>query len=91
MRVVIAPDKFKGSLSASEAAEAMARGVGRVAPGATIDRVPMADGGEGTVAALVAATWASPSATSRAPAPPEVWAAAWSPSRTAGSSRGSTW
>lgn len=56
MRVVIAPDKFKGSLSTSEAAEAMARGVGRVAPGAEIDRVPMADGGEGTVAALVAAT-----------------------------------
>ena len=59
MRVVIAPDKFKGSLSASEAAEAMARGVARVAPGASIDRVPMADGGEGTVAALVAATGGS--------------------------------
>jgi glycerate 2-kinase len=59
MRVVIAPDKFKGSLSASEAAEAMARGVARAAPGATIDRVPMADGGEGTVAALVAATGGS--------------------------------
>jgi glycerate 2-kinase len=56
MRVVIAPDKFKGSLSASAAAEAMARGVRRAAPGATIDQVPMADGGEGTVAALVAAT-----------------------------------
>jgi glycerate 2-kinase len=59
MRVVIAPDKFKGSLTASEAAEAMARGVDRAAPGATIDRVPMADGGEGTVAALVAATGGS--------------------------------
>ncbi len=59
MRVVIAPDKFKGSLSASEAAEAMARGVSRAAPGAAIDRVPMADGGEGTVAALVAATGGS--------------------------------
>ncbi len=56
MRVVIAPDKFKGSLSASEAAEAMARGVLRAAPSATIDRAPMADGGEGTVAALVAST-----------------------------------
>ncbi len=56
MRVVIAPDKFKGSLSALEAAEAMARGVTRVAPRARIDRVPMADGGEGTVDALVAAT-----------------------------------
>ena len=56
MRVVIAPDKFKGSLSASAAAEAMARGVTRAAPSATIDRAPMADGGEGTVAALVAST-----------------------------------
>ncbi|MGD0045268.1 MAG: glycerate kinase, partial [Isosphaeraceae bacterium] len=56
MRVVIAPDKFKGSLTALEAAEAMARGLPRVDPCAEIDRVPMADGGEGTVAALVAAT-----------------------------------
>lgn len=56
MRVVIAPDKFKGSLSAPEAATAMARGVRRVAPHAEIDEVPMADGGEGTVTALVAAT-----------------------------------
>ena len=59
MRVVIAPDKFKGSLSASVAAEAMARGVVRAAPWASVDRVPMADGGEGTVAALVAATGGS--------------------------------
>ena len=49
MRVVIAPDKFKGSLTASQAAQAMARGVARAVPGASIDRVPMADGGEGTV------------------------------------------
>jgi glycerate kinase len=56
MRIVVAPDKFKGSLSASEAAEAIAHGVAAVLPGADIDRVPMADGGEGTVAALVAAT-----------------------------------
>ncbi len=56
MRVVIAPDKFKGSLSAADAAAAMARGVTRACPGASIDRVPMADGGEGTVDALVAAT-----------------------------------
>jgi glycerate kinase len=59
MRVVIAPDKFKGSLSALEAADAMARGVSRVDSGAQIDRVPMADGGEGTVSALVAATGGS--------------------------------
>ena len=56
MRVVIAPDKFKGSLTALEAAAAMARGVARAAPGALIDQVPMADGGEGTTQALVAAT-----------------------------------
>jgi glycerate 2-kinase len=56
MRVVIAPDKFKGSLTTLEAADAMARGVARIDPLAVIDRVPMADGGEGTVAALVSAT-----------------------------------
>jgi glycerate 2-kinase len=59
MRVVIAPDKFKGSLSAALAASAMARGVASACPNATIDRVPMADGGEGTVDALVAATGGS--------------------------------
>jgi glycerate kinase len=56
MRVVIAPDKFKGSMTALVAADAMARGVAAAAQGALIDRVPMADGGEGTVDALVAAT-----------------------------------
>ena len=59
MRVVIAPDKFKGSLSAPEAAEAMARAWPRRRRGPTIDLVPMADGGEGTVEALVAATGGS--------------------------------
>jgi glycerate kinase len=59
MRVVIAPDKFKGSLSALEAAEAMALGISRVVPGVRIDQAPMADGGEGTVDALVAATGGS--------------------------------
>jgi glycerate kinase len=56
MRVVIAPDKFKGSLTALEAAAAMARGVAAAWPDAAIDQVPMADGGEGTALALVAAT-----------------------------------
>ncbi len=55
LRVVIAPDKFRGSLTATEAAEAMGRGVRAAVPDARIDRVPMADGGEGTVEALVAA------------------------------------
>src|SRR3954447_12712655 len=56
MKVVVAPDKFKGSLSAPEAARAIARGVESVVPRAEIDLAPMADGGEGTVEALVAAT-----------------------------------
>src|SRR6185312_8562392 len=56
MKIVLAPDKFKGSLTAPQVAEAMARGVRRAIPAATIDICPMADGGEGTVAALVAAT-----------------------------------
>ena len=56
LRVVVAPDKFRGSLSAAQAACAIARGVIAAAPEATIDEAPMADGGEGTVDALVAAT-----------------------------------
>jgi len=56
MRICVAPDSFKESLSAVEAADAIARGIRNV--GADIDAVlvPMADGGEGTVSALVAAT-----------------------------------
>jgi glycerate kinase len=56
MKVVVAPDKFKGCLSAPEAARAMARGVKAARPEADVDLVPMADGGEGTVEALVTAT-----------------------------------
>src|SRR5260370_4311558 len=56
MKVVVAPDKFRGSLSAATAARAMARGVRAADPSARIDEVPMADGGEGTVDALVAST-----------------------------------
>jgi glycerate 2-kinase len=56
MRVICAPDKFKGSLTAQQAAEAMGRGVRRVCPEASVDLCPIADGGEGTVEALVAAT-----------------------------------
>lgn len=56
MRIVIAPDSFKGSLSAAEACMAIACGVARVVPDAETICVPMADGGEGTVDALVAAT-----------------------------------
>ncbi|MGE5673597.1 MAG: glycerate kinase, partial [Mycobacterium leprae] len=56
MRIVIAPDSFKGSLSAADAAAAMARGARLAFPGADIREVPMADGGEGTLDALVSGT-----------------------------------
>jgi glycerate kinase len=52
MKIVIAPDKFKGSLSASEAAAALARGFQRVWPDAEIALCPIADGGEGTAKAM---------------------------------------
>ncbi len=55
MRVLIAPQEFKGSLSAVEAADAIRRGVVRVWPDAEIDTAPLADGGPGTVEALVRA------------------------------------
>jgi glycerate kinase len=56
MRIVIAPDKFKDCLTAPAVAEAIARGIRSTHPGAKLDLCPMADGGEGTVDALVAAT-----------------------------------
>ena len=56
MRIVIAPDSFKECATAVEVAEAIAAGIRRVVPEAELALVPMADGGEGTVAALVAAT-----------------------------------
>ena len=56
MRIVIAPDSFKESASAQEVAEAIAAGWRRVYPYAELILTPMADGGEGTVDALVAAT-----------------------------------
>lgn len=55
MRIVVAPDKFKGTLSAGQAAAAMATGVRQVIADARVDLHPIADGGEGTVAAFVAA------------------------------------
>jgi glycerate kinase len=56
VRIVLAPQEFKGSLTAAEAAEAMAAGVRRARPDAEPDLAPVADGGPGTVAAVVAAT-----------------------------------
>lgn len=51
---VLAPDSFKESMTAKQACEAMERGIRRVLPDAAVVQVPMADGGEGTVDALVA-------------------------------------
>jgi len=56
MRIVVAPNAFKGSLSAVEAAEAIGEGVRVAARDAELVLVPIADGGDGTVDALVAAT-----------------------------------
>ena len=54
-RVVVAPNPFKGSLGAPAVARSMAAGVRDVLPEAEIRELPVADGGEGTVEALVAA------------------------------------
>jgi glycerate kinase len=56
MKIVIAPDSFKESLSAPEVARAIAAGVHHAAPEAHLISIPMADGGEGTVEAVLAAT-----------------------------------
>ncbi len=56
MYIVVAPQSLKGSLDAPDVGEAIAAGIRRVWPDADIRVVPVADGGEGTVRALVAAT-----------------------------------
>src|SRR4029077_3758551 len=55
MKIVVAPNAFKGSLSASQAAAAIARGVREAQPDAEVVEIPIADGGDGTVEALVSA------------------------------------
>jgi glycerate kinase len=52
MRILIAPDKFKGALNAREVAENIAKGLRDTLPDAEVDIVPMADGGEGTANAI---------------------------------------
>ena len=52
MKIVIAPDSYKGSLTAVEVADAMARGVEVAMPNAKVVKVPLADGGEGTSSVL---------------------------------------
>ena len=56
MKFVLAPDSFKESLTAKEVADAMEIGIKRVLPDAKCIKVPMADGGEGTVQSLVDGT-----------------------------------
>jgi glycerate kinase len=58
VRIVIAPDSFKGTLTADRVAEAIASGVARVVPAAELHLRPVADGGEGTVAAALRAGYA---------------------------------
>ena len=56
MRALVAPQQFKGTLTARQAAEAIARGVMAAQPDALLDLAPLADGGQGTVDALLAAS-----------------------------------
>ncbi|MHC4463589.1 MAG: glycerate kinase [Planctomycetota bacterium] len=56
MKVAVAPDSFKGSMTALEAAKCIERGLKRALFGVTCRTIPMADGGEGTVRAIVDAT-----------------------------------
>lgn len=56
MRILIAPDTFKESLTAAEAAQAIARGLQGALPDATLDLCPLSDGGEGFVETLVHAS-----------------------------------
>jgi glycerate kinase len=55
VRVVVAPDKFKGSLTAAQVAERVAAGLARAVPGVEVVQVPVADGGDGTLEAALAA------------------------------------
>jgi glycerate kinase len=53
MKIVVAPDSFKGSLTAVEVSDAIGQGVREIFPEAEIVKIPMADGGDGTVQCLV--------------------------------------
>src|SRR5260363_98527 len=55
MKIIIAPDSFKDSLSAEGVAQAIAAGLAQVWPDAHVVQCPMADGGEGTVESVLAA------------------------------------
>ncbi|MDO8308609.1 MAG: glycerate kinase [Actinomycetota bacterium] len=67
MRVLVAPSAFKGSLSSTQAAEAMSAGVHAALPGAVVDVVLMADGGDGSIDALVRAGFTAHEVEARGP------------------------
>ncbi len=56
MKIVVAPDSFKGSLSAIEVCDNIEKGIKRVLPGAEVVKIPISDGGEGLVDVMVSAT-----------------------------------
>jgi glycerate kinase len=68
MKIVVAPDKFKGSLPAAQVAAAIAAGLHAGRPGAEVVTIPVADGGEGTVDAAVAAGFERVPVTAAGPA-----------------------
>src|SRR5690242_7021413 len=68
MKIVVAPDKFKGSLPATKVAAAIAAGLHAGRPGAEVVTIPVADGGEGTVDAAVAAGFKRVPVTAAGPA-----------------------
>jgi glycerate kinase len=68
MKIVVAPDKFKGSLPATQVAAAIAAGLRAGQPGAELVTIPVADGGEGTVDAAVAAGFERVPVTAAGPA-----------------------
>ena len=67
MRVVVAPDKFKGSLEAADVVEHLAAGLRAVDPSVEVVAVPVADGGEGTLDAAVGAGFTACPATVTGP------------------------
>jgi glycerate kinase len=73
MRVVLAPDKFKGSLTADEVAAALGRGLRRGDPEVEMVRVPVADGGDGTLEAFLTAGFERHSVSVTGPTGEPVW------------------
>ncbi|MCB4209084.1 glycerate kinase [Arthrobacter sp. UM1] len=67
LRVVLAPDKFKGTLTAPEAAEALARGIASSHPAAETVALPVADGGDGTLDVFLGAGFSSHAVTVTGP------------------------